>query len=194
MAKLETKDYSYILVASFLTFILVLLISWFGIKPLWENNKKLSEGARIKKEELNYLEFKEKKLKELEDKKEELEEQKEKALSALPQDKDEPRIFTQISEMAKSSGSSVSSVSISENTSGNTGDTSEQPSVSQDIKEVPLGISFKGNYSSFKSFLEKAESALRILSIDSMDISGDSNSLSVSFEGRTFFKVLGGQE
>lgn len=197
MVKLESKNYFYLLIISALTFVIVLLIIFFPVRFLWKDNQKLFRETKEKKTELAYLEDKEKKLEKLEDKKEELEIQKDKALSALPEEKDQARILTQIEYIAASSGASVKDNQDQSSLSSGSSDGDESISKTPSgITEVPFQIGFEGSYSALKTFLEKVETAIRILNVDSISVRNkeDSGLLDITIKAKTFFKTLGGQQ
>ena len=198
MAELKTKDYSYILIASILTFIVALLIILFPIRFLWNSNQDLFKEVKEKRKELSYLEDKEGKLEKLEDRKEELEVQKDKVLNALPEEKDQARILTQVEYIAATAGFNAKENKDQSSESSAPLETPEG-TVSKTplgVTEVPLEISSEGTYSALKTFLENIETAIRIINVGSMDISlkeEGTNTLQITLKAKAFFKTLGGQ-
>jgi Tfp pilus assembly protein PilO len=156
--------------AIFLGIFLILLI---GL-PLYNNLKQTNTELKSKKAVLEKLENNLTNLKNLDSRKTELEAKNEKVLSALPQDKDIPRLFIQLERIASAAGLQINTVSesggalvaapIGEST------TSAQPNVIQ-INPVYYQVTGSAtNYAALKAALTKAEDGLRLISIDKLDI------------------------
>ncbi|MEI7690740.1 MAG: type 4a pilus biogenesis protein PilO [bacterium] len=193
----KTKDifnktsFGYIIWLSVGTILVVLLLSFFVIKPSVNKAKTLSADVKVKKTELKALEDKKIKLDGLKDKEEELKADAETVKNALPEIKDAGRLFIQIDKLAKENGGVVKSInegSTSETT--NQGDVSQVPTGMLDIQKLTYAAPIDFNsYFSFKEFLTKSESALRLVNIDSFSIKvNETGSLAVNLMVTTYVR------
>lgn len=180
--KTKINEYTYIVAvltgSILITIILVFLIGKPLLSSIQESSKEL-EDKQIKVEKLTE---KLENLKNLEYKKDELEEQNKTVLAALPNDKDVSRLFVQFESIFKTSGASISSVV--ENNRG-----TQENTQSGIIRPVAYTVSGTvKDYPSLIKALNKMENALRILSVKSIDISGEINNLSLTLTVNTYVR------
>jgi len=186
MVKKDNKinEYGY-LVAVIGGAILIALILGFGIlRPLYNSLTTTNKELKEKQAVLERLESNLENLKNLESTKEELIVKNEKVLSALPLDKDVPRLFVQLERIAAGVGLQVSSVS--EN-----GESASAPDTNEAAIVTPATYQVSGtatNYNALKQVLQKIETGLRIISVEKISVqgSGSDQSLSVSLIVKTY--------
>jgi Tfp pilus assembly protein PilO len=164
---------------------LVILILFFAVgMPLYKNMQKTSAELKAKKIEQAALETKLENLKKLQEKEADLKSQNEKVLSALPEDKGVSRLFVQFEKIAKDNGLDITSVSES-----------SQGTVTAPAGTLaPVTYVVTGNvrdYKSLKAALSKIETALRVLSVSKVDVSGTGSNLSTTFNVTTYVRGTG---
>ncbi len=153
------------------------------LRPLWANvqqsQKELtSEKAVLEKSEKNLAA-----LQGLSGRKDELTNQNEKVLAALPSDKDVPRLFVQMEEIATRSGLAISTVSETTDASSNTTGL---------VNQVKYQVNGTANsYAALKQSLSDIEKALRLLSVNKIDIqSKEDGSLNINLTVTTYKRGL----
>lgn len=158
------NKYVYAISLSVILVVGVILLSVFAIKPLFDGAKKVTTDVKNKQEELEKLENKKAKLEQLKDKETELKAQSEKISNALPQTKDVGRLFIQVNDIATGSGGSIKSVTESGAVAPSTTTTTQEPigAVQKTVYTVPIDF---GTYFDWKNFVNKVETALRLVNI-----------------------------
>jgi len=151
-------------IAAFILFFVV-------ISPFFSKAQELTDEAKAKQDELSYLEDKKVKLEALKSREEDLKKDAELVRNALPEQKDVGRLFIQLDNMAKTSGGNLNAVTESSGAlaAATTTDTVGSPSVGIQKITYTLPIDFK-DYFGFKDFINKAESALRILAVEDFSL------------------------
>ncbi len=176
--KPSTNLINFTSVATVVSFLIVIAVSFFVLWPNFQELKVVQ--ANIEKKE---AEFKSKReyLQILEEIKAELEESKEELLkinTALPSDPSVPSLFNYLQSVASGSGLIVAEISpFAVSPSG----------VFSDLKEITFNIKISGSYSSVKSFILTLERTARLIEIESISLSptGD-GSFGFSFKLKTF--------
>lgn len=163
--------------------VLVSVILAFIIgKPLYNSLKTTGAELNEKRETLEKLETKLEVLKGLESQKKDLEEKNQVVLAAIPTDKDISRLFYQFEKIAESSGLKIESVSEST-------ESANAQSETNTMTVIPVSYEVTAStdsYNKFKAALKNFETSLRILSIDSITISGEPNSLNINLTINTY--------
>lgn len=159
-----------------------LIIVFVLAVPIWKKMQKTNQELKQERIRLEKLEEKLTNLKNLKDKEDELKEKNEKVLAALPKDKDVSRLFVQIENIATGSGLNVREA----------GETDQ--SATQDKgagKLVPITyklIASANNYGGIKSVLLKLEQALRLVSINEINISKDGKAFELTSTFVTYIR------
>lgn len=181
--KSKFGEYKYpILMIGGSIIVAILLVSLIGL-PLWNDLKKNTGDIKTTKSELDLLTEKLVNLKGLSSREAELKTKNEKVLAALPEDKDISRLFVQYENIAAQSGITVKKVSE--------GSESAAPTTGNESSELIIPVTYKiiGNatdYMAFKNSLTNFEKALRLVSIDSFDISNNTKDFNVTFNITTY--------
>ncbi len=184
----EVKKYNYAIMLSTAGAIFSILIIFFAIKPLYQKNILLSSESKEKKIRYDNLITKKSNLAALKNKEAELRGMAEKVRSALPEAKEIGRLFIQLDSLVSESGGNIQSVSEtnSEIVSAQTATASAFAGIDKYSYGMPLSFP---SYFSFKNFLINSESALRILNIDSMDVSAsDDGAINATLIVNTFVR------
>lgn len=183
--KSQFEEYKYAVLMIAGAILGVILLSTLIGMPVWKDMKKNSATAKARKDELTMLTEKLENLKNLSKKEKELKEQNAKVLAALPEDKDISRLFVQFENIAAQSGLSVKQVSEG-GPAGASGTASTEPAKSA-ITPVTYQVSGTAkDYNSLKTALSKFEEALRIVSIDSFEVTSGTSGMNVNFTITTY--------
>lgn len=153
----------------------VLIGTLIGV-PLWKDMQKNKATAQNKQNEYTLLSNKLETLKKLSEKEKELKEKNAKVLAALPVDKDVSRLFVQLENIANQNGLTIKQVSEG---SGSTPATENQTgAIIATTYQVSASAS---DYLSLENTLSAFEKALRIILIDSFDVSNSQGGMNISF-------------
>ncbi len=174
------NKYAYAVGLGAATFLIAIFAFLVIISPFYSKAKKLTAEAKTKKQELTYLTDKKSKLEELKNKEDELKQKAELVRNALPEDKDVGRLFIQLDELARSNKGLIKSVS--EAGAANMAVTTETgvAGVQKNVYSVPIEFN---KYEDYKTFITKAENALRLINVDSVSIKAkDTGELSVTLD------------
>ncbi len=181
------NNYTYLIWLGVGMILVVVLLSFFVIRPSISKAKSLNQEVKDKKTELTALEDKKSKLDKLKDKEDDLKADAKTVQNALPDNKDAGRLFIQIDKLATENGGTVKSVSEGSDT-GNQGDVSTTATGLAEIQKITYSAPIDFNsYFSFKDFLAKSESALRLTNIDSFSVkANETGTLSVDLNFTTY--------
>lgn len=177
----KVNEYTYITAVIGGALLVAVVLGFAALRPLYNSLKSTNLELKEKKEILTKLEANLENLKNLESKKEELVAKNQKVLSALPTNKDVPRLFVQLERIATSSGLQVTSVSESGESAPGT--------VTGLVTPVLYRISGTAtDYVSLKQALKNIETGLRIISAEKIDVQGSSagTNLTVSLLVKTY--------
>jgi len=179
--KNQFQEYKYlVIVVSVSLLVAITLMSFIG-RPLFNG---IREQSRTIEEKRLVLEKKEEKLtnlKALSEREDFLKQENERVLAALPNDNEVARLFVQLERIATESGLKIESVSGQ--------DLTESTGESSGSGIVALSYKLSGtasDYGSFKQALSKMESALRILNVSELSITGQDGSLSLNLTIKTY--------
>jgi Tfp pilus assembly protein PilO len=162
----------------------ILLVSLIGI-PIWKDMQKNTATAKARQDEYKMLSDKLENLKKLSEKEKELKEKNAKVLAALPEDKDVSRLFVQFENIATQSGLTVKQVS--EGGAAGTATQAPASTTTGDIIPVVYQVSATSkDYNSLKTALTNFEKALRIVSIDSFDVTNGESGMNINFNITTY--------
>ena len=191
----KTKDlfktnYTYIIGISIGVVLVVALISIFVIKPFINKANSLNQDVKTEKLVLQALEDKKNKLDKLKDKEEELKADAKTVVNALPDNKEAGRLFIQIDGLAKENGGNVKSITEGGVSVGSQGNVSQTATGLADIQKLTYTIPIDfTSYFSFKDFITKSETALRLVNIDSFTINTtEKGTLAVDLGVTTYVK------
>ena len=181
------NNYTYLIWLGVGVILVAVLLSFFVIRPSISKAKSLNQEVKDKKTELTALEDKKSKLDKLKDKEDDLKTDAKTVQNALPDNKDAGRLFIQIDKLATENGGTVKSVSEGSDT-GNQGDVSTTATGLAEIQKITYSAPIDFNsYFSFKDFLAKSESALRLTNIDSFSVkANETGTLSVDLNFTTY--------
>lgn len=162
--------------------IVSLVLSFFVVRPMYNDLRAKSKDLKSKQETLAALENKLENLKALKEKEAELKEKNKKILAALPEKKDVPRLFTQLESVASIAGLSVEKVAE------NAAVTEVASAVSNSsVSRVNYQVDAKtASYPTVKSALTGIDEALRLLSVSGINVTSANNSLSIVLDVVTY--------
>lgn len=183
-------NYAYIIWLSVGVVVVVILLSFFVIKPSINKAKTLNQDVTTKKAELQALEDKKSKLDSLKDKEDELKADAETVKNALPESKDAGRLFIQIDKLAKENGGTVKSVNEGTQVDPGQAGVSSSATGLAGIQKLTYSTPIDFNsYFSFKDFITKSETALRLVNIDNYSIkANEAGLLNVNLNVTTFVR------
>jgi len=184
----SNNKYNYAIMLGVAGFIGVVLISLFIIKPLYNNSAKLKLEASAKDARYQSLEKKKSSLSALKVKEAELKAQASVVADALPADKEVGKLFIQLDELVAQSSGTLQSVTEIEGSLDYSGQTTSTETGLDSIQKYTYALPvLLPDYTSFKKFISKSESALRLFSIKSIDISaGDTGNINATVTANTF--------
>jgi Tfp pilus assembly protein PilO len=180
--KKEETNYKYIVTVVAIALTLGLVIIFTAGRYSWSEMKKASAETKVQKAILTEADTRLENLKSLSSRTAELREKNQKVLSALPQDKNISALFVQFEQIATASGLEISSVSESGAAAASTN--------SQLVRTATYTVDAKaGDYTALKNALSKFETALRVLAMPQISVTGTSESgLSVQFTITTYLR------
>jgi len=185
MTEINNENKYVIIVVGSAIFISLFLAIIIG-KPLYDSIKKAGTELEERSTVLDKLESNLVVLKELESKKEDLEKKNEKVIAAFPEDKDIARLFYQFESLANKAGVSIVSVGeSSDNTTAST-EVDNQPSSATIVAITYQVIASSKSYSALKNALANIEDSLRILSIETIEVAGESDNLGIKLNVKTY--------
>lgn len=155
------------LIINSVIFIILFLVIWFVLIPVWSDVSALRKEVSLKK---TSIELEKKIIEKLNSINEVLDTQKsnvERLEQAIPSLEFKPELISIMESLANQNGLSLTSVGI-ELSSESAGSVSNRKgsAVSKDsISKLSVNIVASGTYSSFKSWLEAVQKSLRILDI-----------------------------
>lgn len=160
-------------------------------RPVYLNLTNVNLELEESKAKLARMEAKLSALKTLEARKEELEKNNQLLIEALPESRDIPRLFYQIGSIGGLTGIAIDSVGSTETNVATTTITEEGQTATVESKPITLmQYSIKAKTSSYenvKLFLDKTEDALRVLSIEQIDITrGEDGQISLEIKVNTY--------
>lgn len=171
--KTENKNfekYKYALIVGVSTLIGALVLLFLVISPLYSKVTTTGDELDQAKQELTALENKKSKLDELKDRESELVAEAAKVSDALPTAEEVGRLFIQLDALATTSGGVLESVD--KVTATTAIDSTDLTASGITTSSYDLKLTFPSYYN-LKNFISSSESALRLVSIDSFDISAD---------------------
>lgn len=181
MVRDSLKKYYYVfgLVAG--TFVVVLILSLFVIKPLVSTVLSMNEENNNLNTTLISLKAKQEALNKLKGQETQLENDSQTVSNALPTQADIGRLFIQLDSIAKASGGNLKSVTTS-SSADNTAN-----GVTAITYSIPLDMP---NYFAFKQFITNAQGALRLLSIDGVGVNASSTgALTLNISARSYTRA-----
>lgn len=182
MAKVNFGKYNYAAIVVGAIVVGSLLASLVVIKPLASNLINLNKKNKEKSIQLQELQAKEQVLLEKKDQEAQLAEDSETVSNALPSENEIGGLFIQLDAIAKASGGSLKSVM---QTTGGTSGMSKN--IVENSYSIPLEMP---TYFALKQFMTSADSALRLLTIESMKIdASDSGSLTVNLIAKSYARA-----
>lgn len=172
MVKSDLSDFKFPTAVIVTSIVVATLLGLFVGRPLWNGMQQKRAELKQKKVTLTALEVKLENLKQLASREEELKQKNAKVLAALPSDKDVSRLFVQLERVASENGLTVKRVN--ETVTGTTGGT---------INKLNYEVNAEGSsYLNFRSAVEKLNTALRLLSIDGIDINRTSEKSGITLK------------
>lgn len=181
----KINEYRLALIFGGGAFVIALILIFAVGLPIYNNYSKTASELKTQKTSLQALEDKLSTLKTLQSQEETLKKQNETVLAALPEDKDVSRLFVQFENIANQNGLAISSVS--EGGTGATPAATSKPSGT--LTPVTYTVSATAtDYDHLKQALSKIQSALRVISIDKIDVSGTGGSLTATFNVTTYVR------
>lgn len=179
--KEEKLDLKYISIVVGCSLILGLILTFTLGTFAWKEMTAARAEAKTRATVLSDAETRLANLKTLSSKAETLKTQNQTVLAALPQDKDISTLFVQFEQIGKQTGVDISTVAEAN---------SNVVPASGMVQAAGYSLSGKADaYQSIKEALSKFQSALRVLSISSLEISGNTaKNLDVKLEITTYLR------
>jgi len=165
-------DYKIAIIFGVGGFFLALFLIFVVGSPLYKNFQKSRVELAEKQEAYAAAEEKLATLERLKPQETELTEQNEKVLAALPTDKDVSRLFIQLEKIAKENGITITNVS-----EGNIEITNTEPGTVNPVTYTVTAAS--NNYDAVKKALAKIETAIRVLSVDKIEMTANTATFTV---------------
>lgn len=183
--ELEVQSSSIAFAILTISIVISILTFFFVIKPTWKDSTEKQKVIDNRLANLAILKDKEDKLKELSPKEKEIEETAKKVAAALPEHKDKARLFVELEGLASNSGLFLNSVN--EGAPETTTETSSI--VPSGVSELSYALGLVGRYENFKNFVINSGQALRILSINKINIKPKEGTedLNISVNLSTFY-------
>ncbi|MCX6328225.1 MAG: hypothetical protein NTZ85_01740 [Bacteroidia bacterium] len=176
--KKGNKQYLFAITISLLIVFVIIAAFFLAIKPLYLKSKKISAELKVKQEQLQELKDKKVKLETLKDKEGQLKKDAENVKNALPSDSDVGRLFIQLDDIIKTSNGSTKSISGSSGTTTTAGTPMETITNSVGITTTSYNTTVDfPSYFEFISFLNKMENALRLVTINNINVSANESGL-----------------
>lgn len=188
--KFTQGKYFYSTVVIALTVVVTIALFFLVISPFFSKAQSLTADAKVKQEELDKLEAKKAKLDELKSREEELKANAEKVRNALPEEKDVGRLFIEFDNMAKATGGTIKVVSEGGGSTGSApGQTSSSDIGSTGIQKITytIPVTFK-DYFGLKDFVNRTETALRLLKINGYQITVNDTGVTGNFTADSFVR------
>lgn len=195
----ETKPkfgkYGYLALVIGGSVLVAVILGVVAVRPLYASLKKTNDELDEKKAVLEKLESNLANLKSLDSRKDEIKEKNAKVLSALPQDKDVPRLFIQMEKIAAGAGLAITSVSEGTTATGTTAPAATAETTAGTTVSIPTinphyytVTGTAGSYTALRQALSKIEDGLRLISIEKVDVSGSQSggSLTVNLSVKTY--------
>ena len=181
----QTSGFAYGLLV--FSIIASILVGFFVIRPVYNDNKLKKNIVTDRKEALAKLEENLAKLKELDKNQDVLNERYEKISVAVPPFLDKARLIYQLDTIASNSGLSLTSISEDEAGSsvGENAEASEIASQSGLVANY-LTLNLEGSYDGFLRFLGLARDSLPLFSVSNISIEPEGNRLKVSLFAETY--------
>jgi hypothetical protein len=105
-------------------------------------------------------------------------------LDALPSTYDYPALATSLESILSAQGVQIQSISGSDDSASQPSQSSSDPTP----QPVPFDISVSGNYTAIQNVVNAFEDSIRPVQIQSMELSGDQSSLSLSITAQTYWQ------
>ncbi|MCL4386927.1 MAG: hypothetical protein M1355_00775 [Patescibacteria group bacterium] len=185
--ELKSKNYLYAILVVSGSLLLIIILSFLIVKPLWESNSKIKQEVLANEQKLASLEDRLTKLKKYKEKEAELLKEKEKVLAVLPEDKDIPRLFVQFEKMVATTGASVVSADTTTDSAvASTGQVQQQQAV-PGVTTYNYNLKVNSStYEAIKNIVLNSESALRLMNISGFSISKKEGSFDVIFTLKSY--------
>jgi Tfp pilus assembly protein PilO len=179
------KTYKYSLSLGAITLVGAIAIGFLVISPLYKKTQSSATELAAKEVQYEELVVKKTKLDGLKDKEAELKKQAALVSDALPKDEEVGRMFIQLDALAKASNGSLKSVSkTTANVSTDTSADLSSAGITKTVYSLPLTLP---TYFDLKSFIANADSALRLISINDLNISAsDTGSITVNLTANAY--------
>lgn len=178
------------------TIIVAVLLGFFVIKPLYEDNKKQVKIKDIKKSNLDILKAKQKTLESFSSQEDDIKNNAKIVSDAYPLYKDKGRIFVQLETIAADTSLKLAELK-EENSNVDIAPVSTDQTVITDAppagaSEMQYTINLKGYYSGLQGFLTKAQDAIRLMKINGVEIKkADDGSLNIIIKASIFYRTEG---
>jgi Tfp pilus assembly protein PilO len=172
----KKSKYQYVIIMITASLFIAIAGALFVGKPLYANIKNSEQERAEKSLTLEKLENKLAVLKNLESRQEELVEKNKKTLSAIPTDKDIARLFMQFEKVANSSSVYINTVQEQEDDFSTNENTEVSVTLPNTIFPVTHHVTAESSsYGNLKKALKNFEESLRILSIEQVSLSRESD-------------------
>jgi len=180
--KKEELNLKFVTIVTSVSVIIFLIVTFTLGRFLWNDLTKTSAELKARREILKADQNRLANLKKLKAKEEELKEKNKVVLAALPTDSDVAGLFVQYERIASESGASLKSSTESKTTTGSTTSSAIITTADYALDGQATG------YGALKVMLDKTEKALRIISVESLDLSSDSSTVGVKMTTKTFLR------
>jgi Tfp pilus assembly protein PilO len=162
----------------------VLLLTFLAVLPLYNKASSQTADATAKQAVLASLQKKKTTLDQLKGREQELTAAAEKVKDALPTSSDAGRLFIQIDQSVREAGGTIKSVSVGGNSATPSATDSSVSGVSTLSYSLPVSLP---GYDNLKNFIISTNNALRLVKIDSLNISqSTSGSMEVTIGATTY--------